>query len=121
MERQVSYKRNPRRNSEQLHMQCMKRGSHQYLVLGNTKKGRGPGVQSPGPNAVSELHKLSVIQHKPSKQKSRGPGAQPPVETVKLNCSLYASEPVKGLGFSIPQHIKRQGSRGAAPGRNGEL
>jgi len=66
----------------------MKRGSHQYLVLGNTKKkGRGPGAQSPGPNAVSELHKLSVIQHNPSMQKSRGPGAQPPVETVKLNCS----------------------------------
>ena len=54
-------------------------------------------------------------QHKPSTQKSRG------IETVKLNYSLYASEPVKGLGFSIPQHIKRQGSGGAAPGRNGEL
>ena len=88
MERQVSWGRNPRRNSEQLQMQCMKRGSHQYLPLGNIKKGRGPGAQSPGPNAVSELHKLSVIQHKPSTQKRWDPGAQPPVETVKLNSSL---------------------------------
>ena len=53
-------------------------------------------------------------QHKPSTQKSRGPGAQPRVETVKLNCSLYVSEPVKGLGFSIPQHIKGRGP-GAQP------